>query len=331
MVTGRRNHQLEGCLASLAGQQNAPSFELLVCADADPTVEATVHRWFPDARTFLVPKTLPSAGRNHVIAEASGDILLFLDDDIVFGPDLLRRVDDLARAHPDASVFGGPNETPPHSSRFQAVQGAVLASIVASGPVRRRYGPHPAGPADERWFILCNLAVRREVMQRFDDELVCAEENALLAALPRGGATMHYDPELVVYHERRADLRGFVQQMHKYGRGRGQLARRTPSTLRPVYLLPSFLVAYLSLLPLLTLWSPWALIPLVGYLAAVSAAASKVAWSLPTRRSWFLAWSLTALLHLCYGTGVIRGLLTPARRRRRAVAVEQIETVSEAL
>ena len=82
-------------------------------------------------------------------------------------------------------MFGGPNETPANSSRFQWVQGAVLASMIASGPVRRRYGSHPPAEADERWFILCNLAVRRTVMRRFDDALVCAEENALLGRAAR--------------------------------------------------------------------------------------------------------------------------------------------------
>ena len=58
-------------------------------------------------------------------------------------------------------INASPNDTPPGSSRFQAVQGAVLASLVGSGPVRRRYGAHPPRHADERFFILCNLAVRR--------------------------------------------------------------------------------------------------------------------------------------------------------------------------
>jgi GT2 family glycosyltransferase len=318
IVTGRRREQLDRCLASLAQQQDAPPFELLVCADEDPDVEPTVRERFPDAAVFLVPKTLPSAGRNHLIEHATGDLLLFLDDDIVFGPALLRRLDDLAHAHPEASVFGGPNETPPRSSRFQRVQGAVLASLVASGPVRRRYGAHPAGPADERWFILCNLAVRREVMQRFDPDLVCAEENALLAELHRRGEQMHYDPQLAVYHDRRHDLRGFVAQMHKYGRGRGQLTRRTPSTLHPAFLLPSVLVLYLVALPVLLVWSSWAALPALVYLAAVAVAATKVALTLHQMRTWRLAFQLTVLLHLCYGSGVLRGLASPSAARRRA-------------
>src|ERR1019366_807555 len=128
------------------------------------------------------------------------------------------------------------NSTPPGSSRFQLVQGAVLSSLVGSGPVSRRYGARQSGFADERWFTLCNLAVRRRVMLPFVDQLVCAEENELLAKLRSQGEPMRYEPSLRVFHARRAAPRSFARQMFKYGRGRGQLVARRPSTLRAAYL-----------------------------------------------------------------------------------------------
>ncbi|MGI9080087.1 MAG: hypothetical protein ACR2GF_04590 [Acidimicrobiales bacterium] len=147
-------------------------------------------------------------------------------------------------------VFGGPNETPPGSSRFQMVQGAVLASILGSGPVRRRYGRHPAGVADQRFFTLCNLAIRREVMLPFPPDLICAEENVVLSELSRRGVVMWYDPGLLVFHERRPNVPTFLSQVFGYGRGRGQLLTRTPGTFRPSHALPMLLVGYLVLLPL---------------------------------------------------------------------------------
>jgi succinoglycan biosynthesis protein ExoA len=320
IVTGRRPALLDRCLESLQDQQEAPSFELLVCADADRHVEAVVRDRFPDATVLHVPKTLPSAGRNQLIDHARGELLLWLDDDITFGPHLLRDLGSLAAQHPEIAVFGGPNETPPESSRFQWVQGAVLASMIASGPVRRRYGAHPAGEADERWFILCNLAVRRATMTQFDDDLVCAEENALLAELHDSGARMLYDPRLAVFHERRGDVTGFVRQMYKYGRGRGQLSRRTPSSLRPQFLAPSVVVVYLCMLPALALWTPWALVPAGAYLGAIAAGAAKVAVTLRRWSTWpTAAWMILAV-HLCYGTGVLRGLLEPGPDVRRDLA-----------
>ncbi|CAN5720883.1 hypothetical protein BH24ACT3_BH24ACT3_09100 [soil metagenome] len=105
--------------------------------------------------------------------------------------------------------------------------------------MRRRYCAHPAGPADERFFTLCNLAVRRAAMRSFSTDLVCAEENAVLSEMSSTGVRMHYDPARVAYHERRATWGGFARQMHKYGRGRGQLTRLAPTSLRPFHLAPS--------------------------------------------------------------------------------------------
>jgi glycosyltransferase involved in cell wall biosynthesis len=315
IVTGRRTDLLDACLASLQAQKSPPPFELLVAADRDATVAATVQARFPDAAIAAVERSFPGAARNVLMERARGDWLVFLDDDVTFAPSMLRRLAELTIAHPEAMVIGGPNETPPKSSRFQIVQGAVLASAVASGPVRRRYGAHPEGEADERWFILCNLAVRRTAMVPFAPDLVCAEENAVLSELSERGFRMHYDPKLVVFHERRPSLRGFAQQMHKYGRGRGQLVRRDPSSVRLPFLVPTGLVAYLLALPLLVaLWSPVAAVPLAIYLVAVLAGAAWIAKTLRRWRDLPLASVLIATVHLAYGTGVVSGVFRRTRR-----------------
>ena len=48
--------------------------------------------------------------------------------------------------------FGSPSDymTPPGSSGFQVVQGAVLSSLMGAGPVSRRYGARHAGLAREK-------------------------------------------------------------------------------------------------------------------------------------------------------------------------------------
>lgn len=314
IVTRGRSDQLDACLASLDAQADAPAWELRLLADGDTSVEAQVRERFPDAAVGVFRDARPGGARNFLLGDAQGEVLLFLDDDVVVEPHLFRHLADLVAAHPEVSVFGGPNVTPPRSSRFQTVQGAVLGSLVGAGPVRRRYGPHPLGAADERWFTLCNLAVRRVAMRPFSDVLVCAEENEVLDCLARDGHRMLYDPELVAYHDRRPTYGGFVRQMVKYGRGRGQLIVRRPTSLRPAFLAPSALLAYLVLLPLLAaILGPQAALPLVLYSAAVLAEAVKVTVTLRQPRSLPLAVLLIATLHASYGVGVVLGVLGPTR------------------
>lgn len=312
IVTGRRLPLLDACLASIRAQVDPPPFEVLVCSDGDREVAEFVGDRVPAARVCLVDRALPGAARNLLVTEAEGDILFFVDDDATLEPHALSLLVDLADAHPEADVFGGPNDTPPGSSRFEVVQGAALASFLGSGPVRRRYGAHPAGPADERFFILCNLAVRRRAMVPFAPDLVCAEENAVLSAMSRSGVAMHYDPRLVAYHHRRPTLRGFTRQMFKYGHGRGQLARREPRTLRPAYLAPSALLLYAVVAPVLAVAvHPAALAPLLAYALGVGISAAWIARTLGRWADLPLAALLTAVLHVGYGAGVLRGLLAP--------------------
>jgi len=287
-----------------------------VASRADPAVAGMVHASFPDATVIPVDDGHPGGARNVLMEKARGELLLFLDDDITINPDLLADLHQTARRHPDSDVFGGPNLTPEGSSRFQVVQGAVLASLVATGPVRHRYGAHPAGPANERYFTLCNLAVRRSVMVPFDPGLLCAEENAVLAELHDRGIQMHYDPDMVAFHERRADYTGFRRQMFTYGRGRGQVIRVGPVGGLFPHALPILLLAYLVALPALVLALGWpALVLLAAWVGVVLAGAVKIGASLRRPVEVPKAAALIVTVHLCYGAGVLWGMV-----RRRPVA-----------
>lgn len=330
MLAGHGVGALDECLRSLGAQVAPPSFELLIGGDPSPEALSVVRRHFPSAQVCGTVGQLPGAARNPLIERARGELLLFLDDDLTVPSDLLRRLAETAAHHPKVCVFGGPNETPADSSRFQQVQGAVLASVVGSGPVCRRYGARHAGPADERWFTLCNLAVRREVMLPFLNDLSCAEENALLAELHRRGKEMRYDPELRVFHTRRPTPRSFAEQMLKYGRGRGELARRELHTCRAAYLAPAAFLLYLLALPLIVALGfhvTLLLLPALLYCALTIATALRVAWTLRRATTVAVAAVLIPTVHLCYGSGVLRGLFSPRiggeSRGRAELAAEQ--------
>lgn len=318
ILSAGRTRQLDACLSSLVAQESAPESELLVCANDDDGAETVVRRHFPEATVIQTSRSRLGAARNRLIAEASGDLLLFLDDDVIVPPLMLHRLVELARNHPEVSVFGGPNTTPPGSTHFQRVQGTVLASIVTSGPVRRRYGHHPPGPADERFFTLCNMAVRRDSMRNFDSTLTGGEENHLLIEMSTQGLSMHYDPHLNVWHQRRPSLASFARQMFKYGSGRGQVMVRSPRHQRLEYLLPTLLLAYWLLLPILASINITAAIPGLLYLIAVGAASTKIAWRMHQPAAAPLACGLILTVHFLYAFGLVGGVRIQLWRRLRA-------------
>jgi succinoglycan biosynthesis protein ExoA len=318
ILAGHGIAALDACLASLRVQASPPPFEPLIGGNPTPEMVAVVHNHFPDAQLCRTGRRLPGAARNPLIERARGELLLFLDDDVTAPPGLLRDLAQTAARYPEASVFGGPNDTPPGSTRFQVVQGAVLSSIVGAGPVSRRYGARQPGPADERWFTLCNLAVRRRVMSPFVSHLVCAEENALLAELRSRGERMRYEPCLRVFHARRGRWLPFARQMFKYGRGRGELLRRAPGSVRAAYLAPAALLIYLPLALLLAAlgWHPAVIMaPAVLYCVLTIATALRIGWTLRALENVPLAAALLLTIHLCFGAGILRGLQFPGRDR----------------
>jgi hypothetical protein len=310
----------------LHNQVDPPVFELLVVADRDPAIAQQVLDAFPEAHVQMASGQLPGAARNLLIAQARGELLLFLDDDVVAEPDLLHNAYSASVQHPDVGVFGGPNLTPPGSSTFQFVQGAVLGSILAAGPVRKRYGVHHAGPTSETSLTLCNLVVRRQSAVPFARDLVCAEENEAMRRLRRNGVTMRSDPDLVVFHERRQSGGPFASQMFKYGRGRGQLLQRDPRALRVAHVVPTLLCLYVLTLPLLlALWSSLWLIPIAAYAIAICVSSLWIDHCTGRVRPFgqfmfrfVLAAALIVVVHAAYGVGLLRGLLDRRRIEQEA-------------
>ena len=337
ILAGHGSALLSQCLESLTQQDRPPRFELLVGGRFGDETREVIIRHFPEARICPGNGGPPGSERNPLIEAATGELLLFLDDDVTVSDQLLRRVVELADRYPHTSVFGGPNETPAFSSLFQIVQGAVLSSVVGSGPVSRRYGSRHAGHADERWFTLCNIAVRRSAMLPFMADLVCAEENALLSQLRSRGEPMLYEPALRVFHVRRPTWLSFARQMVKYGRGRGQLLVRLPASARVAYLLPAALVLYALVVGAgvaLGGHTSWPfLVPLAAYGLLVLAGAARVAWTLRRVEAAPIAVGLIITIHACYGGGVLRGLVSPRTRIKRRIAYRRakLEEASESL
>jgi hypothetical protein len=227
IVTHGRVDQLAALLAALGRQDGAPAHELLVGCDRDPAAAATAAAVAPGAVVVDTSGRTPGGGRNQLVARAGGEWLLFLDDDVVVGPGLLAGLRRAVDRWPDAGVLGGANVTPEATPPSAVVQGAVLAEPLVTGPASRRYAPSAADRRAGPWSLTsCTLAVRREAWQPFREDVRCAEETDLLAALGRRGVVMVQVPELLVGHHRRPGLVAFARQVHGYGVGRA-------ATLRP--------------------------------------------------------------------------------------------------
>ena len=76
-------------------------------------------------------------------------------------------------------------------------------------------------------------------------------------------------PDAWVYHKRRTDFRKFFKQVHNSGIARINLYKRHPKSLKLVHLLPACFTLGLLFLLILSLFWPWALLPIVIYMLLI--------------------------------------------------------------
>lgn len=259
--------------------------------------------------------TRPSRQRNRGAADASGELLYFLDDDSLVAPGFLRHTVKHF-TDPQVAVVGGPSLTPPSDSLRQRAFGAALSSVFGGGGVRNRYRQTGGvrGTGDHE-LILCNLCIRREVFLRFgglDERLYPNEENELLDRLRQAGLQFIHDPELAVLRSQRPTFRAFARQLFTYGRGRGEQTRISHRFPPLPLLVPSLFLFYLLLLPLGD--NPVYYLPLLCYGLLVFGFAASDARRCGDYRLMPLLLPVFPLLHLAYGAGLIAGLAWPRFR-----------------
>ena len=277
-------------------------------------------------QVIVVEGKQPARQRNEAIKRATGEIVFFFDDDVTVEKDIVNKMLE-HYYNGSVAVVGGPNLTPETDSHLQKCFGYIMASSLASYKMGTRYKQSgESREADEKELILCNLSSRRSVLDKegaFVENLWPNEENELFNRLHGRGYSLIYDPDAVVYHSRRPSVASFVKQLFGYGRGRAEQTLIQPSSLRPVFLIPSVFLLYLISIPLVILLLHLSLrlsliysAPLFFYIACCLIGALKIAYQERDARSvLYLPW-MFAMTHLPYGSGFLYGVLKQAHRKR---------------
>ena len=168
----------------------------------------------------------PRAGKcriqNRAIAQAAGEILVFLDDDLVVAPGYLEAVEDFFDTHRE----------------FAAMKGRILPAEDPEkkvGPMAAYLDLPIADHGDEvievRGVLGANMAFRADVIKQvgpFDERLGPGaggheEETEMSQRLRRAGFRIGYAPKALVYHEvdpSRANRERFIRIARERGRCR---------------------------------------------------------------------------------------------------------------
>ncbi len=177
---------------------------------------------------LLTRGTLPPRQRNLAAKQASGEYLVFLDDDVQIPPTHLWEILQCYKTW-DSDGVGGPCLPEPNNSIIARTIAYSLSSWWAVGSLRARYQKDsPLFPADDKKFILCNQSIRRDVFLAsggFNEHLFPNEENELFERLQEKGARFGYSPSLAARRPVEHSVFFHFKKMFRYGKGRGRQTR----------------------------------------------------------------------------------------------------------
>jgi glycosyltransferase involved in cell wall biosynthesis len=187
--TMNRTHLLRETLQSLRACDPCPDEVIVIDADSDESardVTVMFDEMFPTPVRYIRSKPSLAIQRNLGIAKASGDVIVFLDDDVDIEPTAHRR----AGMH---SVV----------RRFLPGGGAEGSFTRYGYP---RYIQRVDTPRDVEYMLGCFMSARREAAKRvgFDEQLggyALAEDEDFSFRLSRLGR-IRYLPDIVVHHRK---------------------------------------------------------------------------------------------------------------------------------
>jgi GT2 family glycosyltransferase len=218
-----RPEYLEVALASIAPQADAANAEVLVVDDAGaaPERRSLVERYGARYIPHTAPRGLNHA-RNTGVESSSGELVVFVDDDVEVAPDWLKGLLRAAGAHPEVTVFTGPIHP--------RLEGPAPRSCGREGPPVTALDLGPTDSDRVRFAWGTNMAIRRAALERvgpFDVSLRDGgdeqEWQERLHATDDGGTL--YVAAAGLYHRRAGDdVR--LRSLMRTALARGRAARR---------------------------------------------------------------------------------------------------------
>ncbi len=211
--TFNRADLLGETLKSLLAQEVNASYEVVVVDNNSSDDTESVVRAFETRSGALIQYVFEgeqgsSAARNAGTRAASGDVVVFVDDDVIAGPDWLRAIAETFAVYPKAWCVGGkvalrlPDVLPGWFDPSCEIAATYLS--------RLDYGDATLEIAYPRVLITANLAVRRDVLMRlggfktslgrFGAGLLCGEDAELCYRIQRAGGGMYYCGRAAVIH-----------------------------------------------------------------------------------------------------------------------------------
>ena len=212
-----------------------PDFDVVVVDNRSGPSHEPLPALPDDSRVRVVREPISgiSSGRNRGVAESTGEILAFTDDDASVDRNWLRAIGARFAASPDVDALGGlglPSEleTAPqlwfeeyYGGFSDTFEPSIVNLASVDDDVLFPYAPR-------RFAAGCNMGFRRSTLERlggFDVALGVGtpahggEDLAIFIELVASGGTVAFEPAALVRHTHRRTEGAFLRQVFFYGIG----------------------------------------------------------------------------------------------------------------
>lgn len=299
-----RPDEVSELMASLARQTDR-GFEIVIVEDGSTiTCKAEAEAYAPQValQYFYKDNEGRSPARNYGMEHARGDYFIFVDSDCILPENY---IENLRKALSEkwADCFGGPDDA--HSS-FTDTQKAInfaMTSFLTTGGIR-------GGKVQMEKFVprTFNMGFSRGVYEKVGGfREMFSEDIDMSTRIRLSGYAPQLIREVKVFHKRRGSLAKFWRQVHVFGMSRITLQLLYPGSMKLVHWAPAvFVLGVIAMILGAIFISPWCLLPLGIYLAALWISAIVATRSLKVG-TMALAASMVQLFG--YGTGFLRAYI----------------------
>jgi GT2 family glycosyltransferase len=216
-----------------SGDGDGAAIELLVVdnASSDDGTRLVAER-YPEVRYVTEPAAGLDFARNRAIAEATGEVLAFVDDDVEVDPGYLVGLRRVWASHPDAGCVTGlvlPYELATEAQvRFEQRGGfrRGFEQLRYHGPTLAGNPLYPFGAG--MFGAGCNMSYRRSLLVElggFDEALDTGRplpgggDIDMFFQVVRAGWPLVYEPGVVVRHKHRREHEVLRRQYYTWGTG----------------------------------------------------------------------------------------------------------------
>lgn len=250
--------------------QTCKNFELVIAEDGstepcEAIVKNAVEYRGLNARYYYKENEGRSIARNYAMERATGDYFIFFDSDCVIPPNYFEVLSAELDVRP-LDCFGGPDAANDSFSDTQKAINYSMTSFLTTGGIRG--GKVSLEKFTPRTF---NMGFSRAVYEKVGGfREMFSEDIDMSTRIRQTGFSIGLIRAAAVWHKRRVDFRKFFRQVYVFGMSRVTLKLLYPGSLKAVHLLPAaFVLGSIALILLGIFVSPWFLLPLGVYFAAI--------------------------------------------------------------